>query len=76
MDSNTKSILANVKAQNCTTPDATLEEMQQLPWFANPDYLPSFMDSLRRVSNIRTSRIENDIIWRIPIRFWILTQGI
>ena len=51
-------------AQNCTTPDATLEEMQQLPWFANPNYLPTFMDSLRRVSLIRTSRVEDDIIWR------------
>lgn len=49
------------------------------PWFGNPDYLPSFMDSLNQAetpsqgNNI--SSIVPNIKWRIPIKFWILTTG-
>ena len=64
----------NTKAQDCSTPDIPIEEMLQLPWFGNPNYLPAFMDSINRIHNISNSRVENNIIWRIPIRFWILTE--
>ncbi|WP_338762256.1 hypothetical protein WAF17_17255 [Bernardetia sp. ABR2-2B] len=48
------------------------------PWFGNPDYLPSFMDSVRSVDGIPSqySRIIPSIKWHIPIKFWILTEGI
>ncbi len=69
-------VILDLKAQDCNTPDLSFEEMKQLPWFGNPDYLPSFMDSINRVHNISNSRVENNIVWRIPIRFWILTEGI
>ncbi len=55
--------------QDCTTSDIPIEEMRQLPWFGNPDYLPAFMDSINTIHNISNSRVENNIVWRIPVRF-------
>ena len=68
-------------AQDCSTPDIPPEVAMNFPWFGNPDYLPAFMDSLERVDNIPTqnpsvSSIVPNIKWRIPIKFWIFTQGI
>ena len=31
-----------LKAQECGTEELSDQEMEQLPWFGNPDYLPSF----------------------------------
>jgi hypothetical protein len=67
----------NAQAQECGTPDIQPQEAMNYPWFGNPDYLPSFMDSVRNVEGIPSqyARIIPDIKWRIPIRFWILTEG-
>ncbi len=61
----------NLKAKECATPDVDIQEAANLPWFGNPDYLPSFMDSVRAVDCIPSqySRIVPHIKWRIPIRF-------
>ncbi len=40
----------SAKAQECATPD--IQEAANLPWFGNPDYLPSFMDSVRSIEGI------------------------
>ncbi len=40
------------KAQECATPDIDIQEAANLPWFGNPDYLPTFMDSVRAVDGI------------------------
>ncbi len=66
----------SVQAQECATPDVDIQEAANLPWFGNPNYLPAFMDSINTIHNISNSRVENNIVWRIPIRFWILTEGI
>ncbi len=65
------------KAQDCATPNVNIQEAANLPWFGNPDYLPSFMDSVRSVDGIPSqySRVVPHIKWRIPIRFWIFTTG-
>ena len=60
--------------QACHTPDIYPQEAQHYPWFGNPDYLGSFMDSVRNIDGIpadysRTSRVVPNIRWRIPIRF-------
>ncbi len=59
------------KAQECATPDIDIQEAANLPWFGNPDYLPSFMDSVRAVDGIPSqySRVVPNIKWRIPIKF-------
>ena len=40
----------SLKAQECGTEELSDQEMEQLPWFGNPDYLYNFLDSL----NLRT----------------------
>ncbi|AFM04840.1 hypothetical protein Fleli_2475 [Bernardetia litoralis DSM 6794] len=69
-----------VKAQECSTPDIDIQEAANLPWFGNPDYLPSFMDSVGTVDGIPSqnpsiSSIVPNIKWRVPIKFWIFTTG-
>jgi hypothetical protein len=68
----------NLHAQECGTPDIHPQEAMNYPWFGNPDYLPSFMDSVRNVEGIPSqyAHIVPDIKWRIPIKFWIVTKGI
>ena len=65
--------------QECATQDAQPEEAMSFPWFANPDYLPAFMDSLTGLDtpsqNPSISTIVTNIKWRIPIKFWIFTTG-
>ena len=66
--------------QECATPDVDIQEAANLPWFGNPDYLLSFMDSLRNAEdtpsqNPSISSIVPNIKWRIPIKFWIFTEG-
>ena len=60
-----------VNAQECTTPNIEPQEAMNLPWFGNPNYLPSFMDSVRSVDGIpsASSRIVSSIRCRIPIHF-------
>ena len=64
-------ICLSSKAQECSTPDILPQEAMNYPWFGNPDYLPSFMDSVRNVEGIPSqhARIVPDIKWRIPIHF-------
>ncbi|AFM04845.1 hypothetical protein Fleli_2480 [Bernardetia litoralis DSM 6794] len=61
-------------AQDCSTPDIPPEVAMNFPWFGNPDYLPSFMDSLQSLNSSPNARIESGITWRVPIHFWILTK--
>ena len=67
-------MFGNVYAQECATPDMQPEEAMNFPWFGNPDYLPSFMDSLNQAETQQGNNISSivpNIKWRIPIKFWI-----
>ena len=69
-----------LNAQDCATSDIEPEEAMNFPWFGNPDYLPSFMDSVNLLDgtpsqNPSISSIVSNIKWRIPIKFWIFTEG-
>ena len=59
-----------VQAQECGTEELSDQEMEQLPWYGNPDYLYNFLDSIQPSNS--TARIEPDIRFKVPIRFWIL----
>lgn len=51
----------DLKAQDCATLDIPIEEMQKLPWFGNPNYLPKFMDSLQNLYSSPNARVESSI---------------
>ena len=36
------------QTQECGTEELSEEEMRQLPWYGNPDYLYNFLDSMNQ----------------------------
>lgn len=60
----------------CYTPDPSEQEMQDLPWYADTLYLQHFYDSLATArNNSSASRGVEDVWMRIPIQFWVYTNG-